>query len=351
VGKGGEQLWQRYFPDLNQMTGDGSGGAIVTLANPANAVLALVKIDAQGNLPWGSQGVNTPFQQYQNNTLQLISDNGGGAVAIWEELESLPGSVPGNARVINRVVAQRIDSSGKLLWGDGALLFTTPEGTGVESPQSAGDALGGIVTGWFQVTDVPPDSSGQRSQIWSDSAQKVDASGKVLWSPDGIQLTDASGPGTPAILSDGSGGAIAIWRDSRRNAGGQASLYAQRVDADGNLSWQAGGVKVSSTSLNPRPQIVNGGPSEAIVAYAFEDWKILRVQKLDSGGRTLWQQDGLSLTESGFAGSDTSPDGRGGAIVGWGVGKGIFSSEKAFVQRVDATGKLLWGKEGIQLNR
>jgi hypothetical protein len=123
------------------------------------------------------------------------------------------------------------------------------------------------------------------------------------------------------------------------------------MNADGNLRWQGGGIKVSSTSLNPRPQIVIGGPGEIIVAYAFEDWKILRVQKLDSEGRTAWQENGVSITEGGFAGSDTSPDGRGGAIVAWGVGKGLFTSEKAFVQRVSADCKLLWGNAGIKLNK
>ena len=43
-------------------------------------------------------------------------------------------------------------------------------------------------------------------------------------------------------VPDGSGGAIAAWMDDRTEA---FRVYAQRVDADGNLAWVPGGIAVS----------------------------------------------------------------------------------------------------------
>ena len=43
-------------------------------------------------------------------------------------------------------------------------------------------------------------------------------------------------------------------------------------------------------------------------------------------------------------------EGKGVQFVGRGIGKGPFISEKAYVQRVNADGKLLWGEERIKLN-
>lgn len=78
---------------------------------------------------------------------------------------------------------------------------------------------------------------------------------------------------------------------------------------------------------------------------------MLYVQKLDSNGNTIWAANGIPVTEEGFSSQFISPDGQGGMIAAWCVSKGLFSSEKAYVQRISADGNLMWGEEGIRLNR
>ncbi len=108
---------------------------------------------------------------------------------------------------------------------------------------------------------------------------------------------------------------------------------------------------VSAASLNPRSLIISDGAGSALIVYSFqEDWKILHAQKVNGSGQTVWPTNGVAVTDNGFAGNSISPDGYGGVIVAWGVGRGTFSSEKAYVQRVSSEGKLLWG-EGIELNK
>ncbi len=358
----GKMLWQHGFISFSQLAGDGSGGAIIAFdydyVFPDNKDLLLVKMDSQGNYPWGLQGVPIPRQSYQDNTLKIVGDSSGGVIVVWEELESRPNSIPDKIKITNRVYAQRIDDEGKLLWGDNILLYTTPDGTMVESLNAVADGTGGLLLGWFSVTEITTEGNNtQQSQLWDIVTQKIDADGKILWQPEGIPLEIEKSGGRPTpenkilITGNDSGEAIVVWRDGRSRTVNNMSIYAQKISTDGKLQWEPGGIKVSVTSLNPRTEIISDSSGGAILAYSFnEDWKILHVQKIDGDGQALWQENGISVTEKGFTGYSISTDEQGGVILAWGLSKGILHSEKAFVQRISADGRLLWGVEGIRLN-
>jgi hypothetical protein len=54
------------------------------------------------------------------------------------------------------------------------------------------------------------------------------------WDADGVALCVAySGQTKPAIVSDGAGGAIVVWRDYR--SGSSPDIYAQRITSEGCL--------------------------------------------------------------------------------------------------------------------
>ena len=353
----GNLLWQHDFSYFNQLLSDGSGGAIICYDDPLSTNsddkdLIIVKIDSNGNSPWDLQGVTVPRKGYQSNTLQITSDGSGGAIVVWEELESQPASTPGNPKVINRLLAQRIDSKGRMPWGGSRLLYTTPESTYAESPQITSDGSGGAVIVWQQVYNGKIESGSPEAQMMDIFVQKVDATGNILWKTNGVPLEINKNavnalPLEPLTVSDNSGGAIIIWRDSRDTTANSASVYTQKVDAVGNLKWQEGGTKVSMTSINPHPLIVSSDSGGAIIVYSFQkDWGTLNAQKLDSNGQTLWLENGVSVIKNGFAGNSFVSDGQGGAIAAWGV-----NSSGAYVQRVSADGRLLWGEKGIKLGK
>ena len=56
----------------------------------------------------------------------------------------------------------------------------------------------------------------------------------------------------PAIVSDGAGGAIVAWQDSRR-AYSAYDIYAQRISADGTTQWTDGGVAVPFLAIDKQP--------------------------------------------------------------------------------------------------
>jgi hypothetical protein len=66
-------------------------------------------------------------------------------------------------------------------------------------------------------------------------AQRIDLFGYNLWTANGAAIcTNAADQGAPVIASDGNSGAIIAWVD-RRN--GNNDVYAQRIDASGNVLW------------------------------------------------------------------------------------------------------------------
>jgi limonene-1,2-epoxide hydrolase len=360
INADGKVIWQRDFGYFKKMVSDGSGGVIVCCNNPSGQNIAssdsqnlvVVKIDSEGNYPWGTTGITVPLHGYQDNTLQITADGSGGAIIVWQELQSQPTSTPGNPNVTDRLFAQRIDTNGRMPWGDSRLLYTTPENTYAESPQIAGDGSGGAIFGWQQTVNGRIESGSPQAQMMDILVQKINSSGNVMWGSNGLPLQISATavnatPIEPLITDDNTGGEIVIWRDHRDLTAGSAGIYAQNVDAGGHLKWQAGGIKVSATSLNPNPLIISSGSGGSIIVYSYqEDWRILNAQKLGSGGQALWPENGITITRDGFAGKSIVSDGQGGIIAAWGLSK-----SGAYVQRLNADGRLLWGEKGIKLGK
>lgn len=356
VDASGQIVWQRdYDHVITLLISDGSGGVIASYS-PDGQTLVLIRIDSSGNLAWGEREV---LLSLPGSAWQIASDGVGGAVIAWKETQYPSTAEPGTARAIDTLFAQRVDVEGEFLWGNesgnGMLVYKSPENVWIDSIEVTADGLGGVVLTYYQVTEDPTVEPGHR-QTWDIITQRIDAGGSLLWQSEGVPLEITKSnpnavPMSPELTGDGSGGVIIIWRDTRRDAAGEASVYAQRIDENGNLLWQAGGVKVSSTSLNPHPQIISDNSGGAIISYSFQaDGRILRLQKLDGDGNRQWQENGISITEKGFAGYSIAPDGIGGVIIGWGVSRSTFGSEKAYVQRVNADGELLWGTDETALN-
>ena len=99
------------------------------------------------------------------------------------------------------------------------------------------------------------------------SGRRVDGSGAVLWTADGVAVCTATDHQEwPVICSDGSGGAIITWMDSRS---GYADIYAQRVDGSGAVKWTADGVAVCTATPNQYyPTICSDGAGGAIITWS-----------------------------------------------------------------------------------
>ena len=160
----------------------------------------------------------------------------------------------------------------------------------------------------------------------------------------------------PRIVNDESGGALIIWQDSRN---GTSNIYTQRIDSGGNRLWENGlgsgdynGVPVSLAINNLHdPMIVSDGFSGAFITWEDhrdENYDVY-VQRIDSGGKRLWENglgsgDYNGVPVSTATNSQFNPsiinDESGGAIIIWHDSRSGASD--IYAQRIDSNGNRLW---------
>jgi len=334
---------------------DGSGGAIIVWEDRSFAAVHGQHLDATGKLLWQATGVSPSNVNTYQASPQAVSDGAGGTVVAWVDGR---GGVCNEAFQFNcDIYAQRIDSSGNLLWSSsGAPIVTDPANQGSSGIAMISDGSGGAIMAWED----------GRSPCCRVYAQRVASSGQVLWALDGIQVSPTppiviGTIGVPQMISDGNGGAIVAWWNTQSADPNQVrSVSAQRLGADGALMWAAGGVTVSGLTGGFGSgnmlgyDLTSDGDGGAIFSGSFIDQTasgVATVQRIDKTGSVQWPSSGVQLASapSHVLNPKILTDGSGGAIVAWAdcVSQGVNCSILA--QRVDPSGRLLWAVNGISL--
>ena len=313
--------WGREGVEIDSMIADGAGGIIIGCV-VADAKPSLVKIDSEGNLPWGEDGVSVGLWPERSD--EMASDGSGGVIVVESTFQ---GS--------DTVYAQRVDSQGNILWQPGGVqAYIGP----AEEAQVVSDGAGGAIIAYTR--DIPcEDGVGFcDSDIY---AQRIDAGGDILWGPDGIPIcAGPSGPYSPRIVADGAGGALVFFVDER-------GVCAQRVDADGHKLWNEDVPLCDSVYV----RITSDGSGGAFcVSYDGV------AKRLDATGTKLWGSDGITFTPQAIhePGLALVPDGCGGLLISWAEDVKWrhyeISNVSYYVQRIDAEGNVVWGDEEILLN-
>ena len=215
-------------------------------------------------------------------------------------------------------------------------------------PAIASDGAGGAIVAWMDAR-----SSGE-GDIY---AQRLTASGEVApgWPTNGVALCTAAGGQTlPQIISDGSGGAIAVWRDYRS---GNADVFAQHVTAAGVTDWMNDGVPVCVASGDQQGHACSDGQGGVLVSWAAAgafDTDIFAIRIAADGSLAPgWPIDGLAVCTAPneqFSSRVTS-DGIGGAIVVWIDQRGSDASD-VYAQRISGDGVIIagWPANGVLLS-
>ena len=136
----------------------------------------------------------------------------------------------------------------------------------------------------------------------------------LLSSTSCILFTHSDSTYTPKVISDGTGGAIAVYEKVK--SGNERDFYAQRISPDGKNLWGDKGTLIGSSQSEsysfPVFDIVGDGTGGAIIAWPdlspnqFQSTRY--VTKVDSNGNIIWQKD--------FAYFDQLiSDGAGGVII------------------------------------
>ncbi|MCX5801234.1 MAG: T9SS type A sorting domain-containing protein [Candidatus Eisenbacteria bacterium] len=241
------------------------------------------------------------------------------------------------------IYVQRIDVSGVVQWAPDGVALCTATDKQFR-PVMTSDGAGGAIVAW-------EDTRGNDYDIY---VQRVNGSGVVQWAPDGVALCTAAGKQfRPVMTSDGAGGAIVAWQDDR-GGGSSSHIYVQRVNASGVVQWAPDGVALcTATYEQSYPRITSDGAGGAIVAWHGSGGNLsnhdIYVQRVNAWGGVEWTPDGVALySVTGDLWSQTiTSDDAGGAIVAWSDTRG--GSYDIYVQRVNGWGGVEWAPDGVAL--
>ncbi|MGF2410803.1 T9SS type A sorting domain-containing protein [Ferruginibacter sp.] len=294
------------------------------------------------NAQWSADpSTNNPvcnFSGSQTN-VQLVADGTGGTIMVWQDTRNSS----------TDIYAQRISATGTLIWAvDGVPLCTAAFNQ--LNPKIVTDGAGGAVIAWID------DRNGAGAGNYDIYAQRINASGTVLWGADGLPVCTATGiQNNLQLLADNSG-AMIVWSDGRVGSS-NADIYAQRLNQLGTPLWTLDGAAVcTASSLQNMPQIISdGGAGSAIITW--EDWRNfsqsdIYAQKI-SNGATSWTFNGVLIcSEPNLAhqyNTKMVADGSGGAIICWEDKRNAGTNTDLYAQRVNTSGITQWTSNGIAI--
>ncbi|MDO8655003.1 MAG: hypothetical protein Q7R48_01080, partial [bacterium] len=128
-------------------------------------------------------------------------------------------------------------------------------------------------------------------------------------------------------------------------------LRAQMIASSGEVPWGEGGVPVWQGGAQAF-RIASHGSAGTVVVWC-EQFGLPHAQRLDGAGNLLWQAGGVAVTTDknvNFFNIVAADGGNGTTLVAWGKGKDFYNIQQSYVQRLDAQGNRLWGKNGIRLD-
>jgi len=143
------------------------------------------------------------------------------------------------------------------------------------------------------------------------------------------------------------GGAIYVWSDTKL---GERDLWAQKVDASGNLLWNEPVLIDGKPDRQEDPVITQTTDGNYIIAWIdfYDDLDgNVYAQKINDMGQLLWQEGGKPVcTYPGIqVGLNMENDPNGGALIIWGDSRN--PSKDLYAQRISSTGDPLWTTNGI----
>jgi len=209
----------------------------------------------------------------------------------------------------------------------------------------------GVNIEWFRTGTETSD--GCAIYVWSDTkrgardlyAQKVDANGNLVWEQPVLIDGKIDRQEDPVITKTSDDNFIIAWIDFSNDVDG--NIYAQKINNAGQLLWQTGGVPVCvyagiQISLNIEPD--NAGGAYLVWEDSRNPGKDIYGQHLSSAGAPLWTFNGMPVAnDTGDESYNTMwADGTGGLIIGYVYA--LSGSENLLAKRFASNGQMMWNQ-------
>ena len=289
------------------------GGAIITWYD---SDIYAQRINATGHVQWNTNGIPICNVTGSQSYPKIVSDNANGAIIAW--LDARNGT--------NDIYTQRIDENGTNYWADYGIPVCKETGSQYEL-QIVSDGVSGVIITWR-------DDRGADSDIY---AQRVLSNGSIEWDDNGTTICAASNnQRVPQISSDSKAGAYITWMDQRS----YYEIYAQRINATGQVQWASDGIGVCVGHSAYDPRITSTDEGSAIITWeddrAIDD---IYGQIINSSGHSLLDTNGIAIRVGSSTSRDISicSDGAGGAFMSWTDSDNIYAQHMKQVINIEPT--------------
>jgi hypothetical protein len=342
------------FGDMDLRT-DSAGNALLVFndqrpgtSGGTDLELSAYRIAPDGSMLWGPNGVQLTDDTFANNTGRIAQTTDGNFTVVFDRVNGAAGNTPPRG-----LLMQRIDATGNILLAPGGVLIAgsgvggavATDGPGFQNMVASDNNSVIVIYG----RDTRSFTSARRPTI-----QKYSDTGVGLWNGGlAIELSTSVFPVStyPPLLSDGAGGAIVSWLDSRT---GVNQCWVQRLNAAGTLAYAAGGASAGMTAGQLRfsgtTPIV--GPQNEVYVFwsetsSSQGSRAIYGQRLNADGSRAWGDAGIALTPfdteiEEFIRSAPVECGAAGAIVTWKDTQPATINSTVQAIRVDGDGDVVW---------
>ena len=207
----------------------------------------------------------------------------------------------------------------------------------------------GVNIEWFRTGTQSSD--GCAIYVWSDTklgerdlwAQKVDAQGNLVWGDPVLIDGKPDRQEDPVITMTTNGDFIVAWIDFCFDPDGD--VYAQKISSDGQLLWGEGGKPVCTTTgtqIGLNIEADNAGGAFIVWSDSRNPSKDIYGQRLSQSGDPLWALNGIPIANGeGEEEQNTMlPDGQGGMMIAY--THKYVDNEDIFMKRFNASGTMVW---------
>lgn len=338
-------------PNSPRIAADGQGNAYVTWtdARAGNPDVYVQKLASGGIAAgWTANGVLVCGAAAAQANPVLIASAAGALIA-WSDLRG----ANENVYVHHVLPVGAVDGAWPV---NGALLSGALQQQAF--PTIVTDGVGGAIVAWEDGRNGGALTA--QLDIYAGHMRSTGAADST-WGADGTLLCLSPGfaQSRPLAESDGSGGAIVAWRDTRH---GNGDLYATRILGSGVIAsgWPGDGAEVVRLAGEQlAPVLVGDGQGGAI--FAWQDGRdtssfptntdIFAVRLLSNGARAAgWSANGNNLSIHPARQDDPAicSDGTGGALLAWADGR---PGAEIYGQHVKGDGTLApgWTADGLPI--
>ncbi len=303
---------------------DGEGGAFVIWQDQRSGGQGIYaqRLNSSGAKLWAETGVSLARLRRDQALGDAAATPDGGFVAVWTDEDSNP----------RRVYVQRVNAAGHAQWGEGRAVATTifhQSAPRLTVTPGAGQDFS-VKAAWLE-RRLP----GAQNVY----AQNLNAAGATLWG-DGIVAGRGSGEQSAVQLLAAADGSLLLgWQDGRND---MADIYGQRIDASGRLLWSAEGVAVARFSRSQTsPRLASDGQNGFICVWLDDrSGENITAQRITNEGRPAWASEGVPLKLQN--GEVTQPAilaaSNGGILASWTDTRN--NNEDIYAQPVTAAGTL-----------